>query len=66
MGKFTLEINTDNDAFSGDDLYIEILKKLTDVGFRVSTLQELNGIIVDSNGNTVGAHQFKEEIEDRT
>ncbi len=58
MGKFTLEINTDNDAFSGEDLHIELLKKLTDVGYRVSVLRELNGIIVDSNGNTVGVHQF--------
>ena len=33
-------------------------KKVTDVGYRVGVVRELNGIIVDSNGNTVGVHQF--------
>ena len=52
MGKFIVEIKTDNCAYE-DDYYEEVIANLKGVIAHVDC-SELSGIIRDTNGNKVG------------
>ena len=52
---FRLEINTENAAFEGDNLRIELVRILRAVARRIETDGDDRGNISDSNGNHVGS-----------
>lgn len=61
--KFKLEIELGNDAMqSGRD----VADALNNVAFQLQDvtmrLEEMGGMVVDENGNTVGAWQVEEEV----
>lgn len=54
MANFTLVIETDNDAFAGENKASEIARILEDIADQISDGDELFGSCYDINGNTVG------------
>ena len=61
MSKFTIEFQTDNDAFNNENFEFEVFKILSFIGRRIISKDDLNGIIKDSNGNNVGFYKFEEK-----
>ena len=61
MSKFTIEFQTDNDAFNNENFEFEVFKILSFIGRRIISKADLNGIIKDSNGNNVGFYKFEEK-----
>jgi hypothetical protein len=58
MAKFIVEIDTDGAAFDGDSYGIELAALLRRVAARAEyTLDDGNGTLRDSNGNTVGTYR---------
>lgn len=52
--KLTLEINMDNDAYTGNRWKTQIIRNLKQVIDQIADQDRDHGIIRDINGNTVG------------
>lgn len=53
---FLVRINTDNQAFQGNQGYEEIVRILKEIATNIERRAEYQGSIFDSNGNSVGSY----------
>jgi len=63
MEEFLLRINTENDAFRGENLRPELARILRDLANTIDGGFSLEGPIRDANGNKVG-YWIQDERED--
>lgn len=61
MSKFVLEITTDNAAFNEEAISkAHEVARILEVAVRKVFVQD-QGVLLDSNGNTVGTFRFEED-----